>query len=100
MRVLNYFIGWKDVGLPVQDIHNHFAETQPDLDLKELEKDADEWLRLYESNPMSALAKRHDPTTLPRTWHKTETDIDNPIEIEIYGHKFLLGGLGLKWSPD
>jgi hypothetical protein len=100
MRALNYFIGWKDVGLPLQDIHDHFNKLHPDMDTVALAKEANEWLDLYNDNPDSALVKRHDPTTLPRTWHKTETDIAQPIEVDVYGKKFLVSGLGIKWSTD
>ena len=43
-RVSNYFIGWKETEKNVQEIHDHFAETNPGLDTKKIEEEVDELL--------------------------------------------------------
>ena len=54
-RISNYFIGWKEIERDCQDIHDHFSETNPGLDLKEIESDVDELLKM---DPDDALKER------------------------------------------
>ena len=45
-RISNYFIGWKETEQNVQDIHDHFSQTNKGLDLKAIESEVDELLRM------------------------------------------------------
>jgi hypothetical protein len=45
-RISNYFIGWKENEQDTQPIHDHFSATNKGLDLKALETDVDELMKM------------------------------------------------------
>lgn len=45
-RVSNYFIGWKENQQDVQGIHEHFSGTNKGLDLKAIESEVDELIKM------------------------------------------------------
>lgn len=54
-RISNYFIGWKENEQDVQDIHDHFSQTSKGVDIKAIESDVDDLLKM---SPEDAIKKR------------------------------------------
>ena len=99
-KVLNYYIGWGELGMDTTQITDHFKGENPELDLAALEVESMAWLNKYEADPEKTLHERHNPTEEPRVWNTTATMIKNPLELEFNGNRFQLAGFQLKWSAD
>lgn len=54
-RISNYFIGWKENERDTRDIHLHFEKTNKGLDLKKIESEVDELLKM---DMIDAIRKR------------------------------------------
>ena len=113
-RISNYFVGFKDAGLPVDDIIEHFSETQPNVDLVALESTIDRLFEKFEANPIKTLQQWHkEPApiapfaplaSIPRAnenetiWHDTQIRLGEPLEIDVLGKTLLIEGIGCKWA--
>ena len=114
-RVHNYCVGWLETGQDPQDVLDHFATTHPGLDAKGILERAQALATLFANDPDAAIDQVHPPETklaetqpaeiIPfkkpdrmETWHDTDINFGNILELEILGRKLRISKASISWA--
>lgn len=89
-RIKNYLIGHRELGLPLDDIINHFNTTQPQINIDNLIKTLDDPIETIETKEPA------DPPAEPKTkgapiklWSDSEIDFSSPSPLRYIKYKIL-----------
>lgn len=100
-RILNYLVGWLDLGRVPDDVLEHFRKTEPEIDVRgDLLHRAEDVLTAYKLDPEKTVKKwreRH-PREKFETWQNTEIRLGAPIEIDAGGTRLRIARFGVEWS--
>ena len=97
-RIVNYFIGFSEVGWNTKAVINHFKIANPDIEYTELLEHTKEMIMDYHHYPEETLKKRFDPSYKTITWNDTLVELKDPLELEIKGNKILVSKFSFNWS--
>ncbi len=114
-RVHNYCVGWLETGQDPQEVLDHFATTHPGLDAKGILEKAQALATFYENDPDAAIDQIHPPEIklaetqaaeiIPfkkpdrmETWHDTDINFGNILELEILGRKLRISKASISWA--
>ena len=115
-RIRNYCFGWLELDIPLDDIIEHFSELHKNLPVKKIADDSKKIWMEYQTDPDSIILKIHSPKNemlaekpnpkkmeiiendKEQTWHNTQVDLGQPIELDVMGKKLLISGFALKWG--
>lgn len=99
-RIVNYLIGFSEVGWNKNTVVNHFKTNFPDIDYPTLVNATEEMLEAYHEDPEEVLKLRFNKTKETKTWHNTLVKLDTPLELELMGKEILVKAFGFEYSLD
>ena len=112
-RIMNYFIGWLELGEDPQEVKDHFGELHPHLDLDSMQKDAEGLLSDFQRDPAGTIKLRREKeekvvafepeksnSATVQKWNETKVDMGAPMSIDLPGGRLLLKSFGVTWSKD
>ena len=110
-RVRNYALGWLELGKPMAEILEHFAEARPTVETASIIAEARNQWNDFKKNPEATVALVHEK---PREelapaiefpekkglqyWHTTNVGFANPIEVNIFGRLLSFSKASVTWS--
>lgn len=113
-RIRNYCFGWLELDIPLDDIIEHFGGLHPNLPVEQIADQAKKLFAEYQENPDQVLLKIHsnpksqkqteiekvNAEPIRQTWHDTQVNLGQPLELDVLGKKLMISSFSLKWAND
>lgn len=101
-RIRNYLIGWLDLDRDPEDVIKHFADTHPEVLVKEiLLPEAWDLMNAYEHDPEKTVADwraADDEVGRAVNWTDTTVNLGDPLEFDVKGFKLRVKKFGFEWA--